>query len=55
MIFVGSGINKLTTEISWLSLLLKGFILVIMYAGLSFLIVLNKDEKQIIHNYIKKN
>ena len=55
MIFVGSGINKLTTEISWLSLLLKGFILVIMYAGLSFLIVLNKDEKQVIHNYIKKN
>tara|TARA_B110000211_G_C14025761_1_gene529746 strand:- start:35 stop:1534 length:1500 start_codon:yes stop_codon:yes gene_type:complete len=55
MIFVGSGINKLTTEISWLSLLLKGFILVIIYAGLSFLIVLNKDEKQVIHNYIKKN
>jgi O-antigen/teichoic acid export membrane protein len=55
MIFIGSGINKLTTEISWLSLLLKGVILAIMYVWLSFLIVLNKDEKQIIYNYIKKN
>ncbi|MCF6168486.1 oligosaccharide flippase family protein [Lutibacter sp.] len=55
VLLVGRVLNEYIYEISWGSFLIKGIILAIIYATLGFLIALNKNEKESILNYLKKD